>query len=83
MKTITRVFLLCFLFLNCVSIAQETNSVVKKSTETTIINGKKYFLHIVQQGESLYAISKAYQVQIKDIIAANPNAIDGINPNDT
>ncbi|MEO6882998.1 MAG: LysM peptidoglycan-binding domain-containing protein [Bacteroidia bacterium] len=68
--------------MNFVLQAQQVNPTIKKSTDSTIINGKKYFLHTVQDGESLYAIAKTYQVQIKDIIAANPDAIDGISPND-
>lgn len=36
-------------------------------------NGKAHFLHLVQKGETLYGLSKQYQVSINDIQQANPS----------
>ena len=41
-------------------------------------NGKKYVLHKVEKGQTLYAISKLYNITVNDIVVANPDAIDGI-----
>jgi LysM repeat protein len=58
-------------------------------------NGKLYYSHVVLERQTLYSISKAYQVSVEEIYAANPtlrqtglqkNAIllipvkDGVNP---
>lgn len=42
------------------------------------IDGKPYFLHRVEEGHTLYAISKLYNVSIEEIIEANPLAAEGI-----
>jgi LysM repeat protein len=49
-----------------------------KSTEIKIINGKKYYIHKVEKGQSLYAIAKTYEVDINYILAENEEAIEGI-----
>ncbi len=46
-------------------------------------NGKKYYLHIVTKGETLYGLSKDYNIEVSDIVLENPGAIDGISPGDT
>jgi len=48
------------------------------SKKVEIIYGKKYYIHIVQKGETLYAISKKYEVDIKDIVLENPLSINGL-----
>lgn len=58
--------------LSFVSTAQE------KSAEQRTINGKKYYIHKVEKGQSLYAISKLYNVDINVILAENDEAIDGL-----
>lgn len=49
-----------------------------KSTDVKIINEKKYYIHKVEKGQSLYAISKTYSVDINIILAENDEAIDGL-----
>ncbi len=46
-------------------------------------NGKKYYLHVVVKGETIYGISKDYNVEVRDIVLQNPRSIDGISPGDT
>jgi LysM repeat protein/ABC-type branched-subunit amino acid transport system substrate-binding protein len=40
--------------------------------EKTIINGKVYYIHTVQKGQTLYSISRAYGVSQEDILKENP-----------
>ncbi|GHT22492.1 hypothetical protein FACS189430_04360 [Bacteroidia bacterium] len=48
------------------------------SKKKTVIEGKTYYLHTVKQGETLYSISKAYNIQQKDIVFNNPGALESI-----
>jgi len=41
-------------------------------------NGKEYYLHTVKRGQTLYMISKAYGVDVTDIIQENPEVKEGI-----
>lgn len=58
--------------LSYVSFSQE------KSTDVKTISGKKYYIHKVEKGQSLYAISKLYNVDINVILGENDEAIDGL-----
>ena len=42
------------------------------------INGKKYYYYTVKQGDTLYSLSKSFEVSIDDIIAFNPAVGDGL-----
>lgn len=55
------------------------NSFAQKSTELVKINGVKYYVHTVEKGHTLYAISKVYSVDIVDVIAANPGIDSGLS----
>ena len=50
-----------------------------KSTDIKIINGKKYYIHKVEKGQSLYAIAKTYNMDVNSILVENDEAIDGLN----
>ncbi len=45
---------------------------IQKSGEKTIIDGREFYLHKVKEGETLFSISKAYEVKLEDIYNANP-----------
>ncbi len=45
-----------------------------KSATIVYINGAKYYIHTVQAGETLYGLSKAYEVGEKVILQHNPAA---------
>lgn len=49
----------------------------KDSIGMETINGKIFVLHKVDAGETLYAISKRYEVTVEQIVAQNPNADAG------
>lgn len=52
------------------ALAQPDNSNIVK------VDGEKYYLHIVDQGHTLYAISRLYGVTVDDITNANPEMGD-------
>jgi len=58
--------------------AQFQPTPVVRSLEKTIVNGKIYFIHTVQKGQTLYSISKAYEVTQEGIKNANPQ-VDVVN----
>lgn len=59
--------------------AQEPPSVIR-STDKVMIDGNIYYIHIVKQGETLYSISKAYNVSQKVISEENPMTMLGLRP---
>lgn len=60
-----------FLLLTFVLISQT------KSTNIQTINGKKYYLHKLDKGQSLYSITKLYSVKLDDLYAENPELKNG------
>ena len=60
-------FLLGMLF--CGSLDAQT----VRSKNITKISGKEYYMHHVQQGETLWGLSKLYNVTIEEIEALNPD----------
>lgn len=54
---------------------------VKVSYETQVINGRKYYVHIVEKGQTVYSISRAYKVQSFD--AVTHKDIHFLHPGDT
>ncbi len=45
-----------------------------KSTNVQTIQGKKYYIHKLEKGQSLYALTRLYGVDLKTIYAENPQA---------
>ncbi len=43
-----------------------------------IINGKKFYVHILEQGNTLYGIQTLYKVKLEDILSANPSLNDNL-----
>ncbi|MFH1160919.1 MAG: ABC transporter substrate-binding protein [bacterium] len=54
-----------------------------RSDETRVVNGKTYFVHEVKRGQTLYALSKAYGVEMQDIIDNNPDILQGLKAGQT
>lgn len=48
-----------------------------KSTNIQTIEGKKYYIHKVDKGQSLYGISKIYGLTVDDLLKANPELSAG------
>ncbi len=51
---------------------------IERSKEITKIGGKQYYLHYVKSGQTLYGISKAYNVTIEEIERLNPEVKEGL-----
>lgn len=58
-------------FLSLVAFAQT------KSTNIKVINGVSYYIHVVEKKQSLYSISKLYNVTVEEIYASNPETKSG------
>lgn len=71
-------YLIPILFFSVCANAQESQNDVPVK-----MNGKKYYRHIVGKGETVYGIAEKYNEQPKDIVFANPAAMDGVHPGDT
>ena len=56
---------------------------IERSKTIVYINGTKYYVHVVQAGETLYSIAKAYEVTEQTITADNPAARDGLKAGET
>ncbi len=67
-----RVLVLMFLLASFQLFAQT------KSTKTETVNGKKYYVHIVESGSTLYGIKNVYGVTVQEILDANPGSEEGI-----
>ena len=51
---------------------------IERSKEITKIGGKQYYMHYVKSGQTLYGISKAYNVTIEEIERLNPEVKEGL-----
>jgi LysM repeat protein len=69
------IFSLLFMLMCVHAFTQEQPEQIRKSTEKVIINGKVFYLHVVQQGQTVYSISRAYNVTLQDIATENPGII--------
>ena len=58
-------------------VAQETVT-VERTNNKVILEGSVYYIHTVKPGETLYAISRAYNITQKAIAIENPGVIAGI-----
>lgn len=73
-----------FLFLlfaaNGIVLSAQNDGGVKKSKKTEVVDGRKYYVHTVEKGQTLYAIAKAYDLTVNDVLVENPDALNGIKP---
>jgi LysM repeat protein len=66
------ILLFSFLCINLLSLAQPENAQIE------VIEGKRYYVHFVQGGNTLYGIHNLYKVPVEDIVAANPETANGL-----
>jgi len=72
-------FVLLVLASGITGFAQDEGSVkVERSKNKVVIDGKEYYVHIVKKGQTLYSISKAYNVSQKEIAEENPDILMGL-----
>lgn len=72
LKLPNKYFLSCILCFAAFIIFAQT-----KSSNIQTINGKKYYLHKLDKGQSLYSITKLYNVKLDDLYAENPELKEG------
>ena len=65
------IFIAFLLSFKCVFAQPETN-------QTEVIGGKKYYVHFVQTGNTLWGIHNLYSVSVEDIIKYNPGTEKGL-----
>lgn len=53
-----------------------------QTDKPVIIDGKKFIIHTVEKGHTLYAISKKYSVTVEDIVKENQQASMGVKVGD-
>lgn len=59
--------------------AQQVGPVnVEISTEKVIVDGKSFYMHNVQPGQTIYSICKAYGISSEELAASNPSLKDGL-----
>ena len=73
------ILLISFIFSISIINAQQYN--VKRSNNKVKLNGSTYYIHIVNKNETLYAISKAYNVPIDTLKKDNLNLNDTLKIN--
>jgi len=55
---------------------------IKKSNKIETIDGKKFYIHSVEKGQTLYSIAKTYGTTVDIVLSNNPDAVDGLKTND-
>ena len=65
------------------AVATEFMPDIAKSKVIVFINGKKYYVHTVKSGDTLYSMAKAYGVSEEAIKEVNPMAADGLKLDQT
>lgn len=64
-------FLLLFCILSMAAGMQAQEHTVKKSSDIVVIRGKSFYLHTVEAGQTLFSISKAYEVEVEELKKLN------------
>jgi LysM repeat protein len=72
LKKFFSLLVIIFLLNSLPALSQFQPTEVVRSQEKTIVNNKVYYIHTVLKGQTLYSISKAYEVTQEEIKNANP-----------
>ena len=71
MRYILKSILVLFFYLSAILFAQAQES--KRSSIIETIDGKKYYIHLTQPGESLSDLQRVYDVTAEEIVRATPS----------
>lgn len=77
MKRATLILIFLSIIFNY-SFAQTDTVITEKSKSKVMIGGKGYYVHIVKKSETLFSLSKVYNVSQKDIAKENPEIFLGL-----
>lgn len=83
MKIFQRIITICLIVASLSAVATEYMPDIAKSKVIVFINGKKYYVHTVKSGDTLYSMSKAYGVSEDAIKECNPTVADGLKLDQT
>ena len=72
-----RSFLFLFLF-SFTTFIGYSQAVVEKSTDVVVVLGRKYYVHTVKQGETIYSISRCYNVPQQDVLLINKEVVNDL-----
>ena len=78
MRFFKRILTLGLLLSSLTATAAESMPDIEQSKVIVFISGKKYYIHTVQQGNTLYSIAKAYDISEAEIKEHNPNVTEGL-----
>ena len=73
-----QITLLLGLFVLFMGLAAQESASVERSINKVVLEGTVYYIHVVKPGQTLYAISKAYNISQKEIAVENPGVISGL-----
>ncbi len=71
--------ILILLFSALVLTASAQSVYIKKSEVVEARNGHNYYIHLVEKGQTIYSIAKAYDVTVDELYFENPSAKTGIS----
>ncbi len=78
MKQHIFIFFLVFFLLSSFVHAQSF-----KTSEVVTVDDKQYILHKVEEGETIFSLCQRYDVEQKELVAANPQLIFVLKEGDT
>jgi len=76
---VKKIFLGLVFILSIVNLQAQQQLRIVISKEIEERGGKQFYLHTVQQGQTVYAIAKAYKVSVDEIYYENPGTEAGIS----
>lgn len=68
--------LILFILIIIIRMTVFSQTDIKISNEIRIINGKEYYIHIIEKGHTMYSIARVYEISIDKILLLNPDAKD-------
>ncbi len=73
-------FLVIILLFSITSVFSQVK--VEKSTDVVVALGRKYYVHTVKTGETLYSLSRVYGVPTDQILLINKQVVENLKVND-
>jgi len=74
-----RIFIPVFLLLIAMGVQAQQKVQIRKSQITDTREGKRYYIHTVEPGQTVYSLAKAYDVSLDEIFYENPGSKNGIS----
>lgn len=75
---VKKLFISIILIFISISFQAQQKDVIRKSQIVEVREGKRYYVHTVLAGQTVYSIAKEYEVSVDEIYFENPESRDGI-----